>query len=389
MLAARAAIAEPLGEAPRPRGMKRTTTHVVLPLLLTLAACEGGPPLPGDDAGPPASDGGAGDAAADPFAEVDRVARAHAAAIGPFGLAIYGGDDRLLFQRMYGDFAPDRRVAVASASKWISGLTLFRLISDGRLSLDSTTGQVLGWSGVRAAITLRHLLSFTSGLPPAATCTANPLLRLADCVAQIEKLTLTAAPGARFDYGSTHLAVAARMAEVTTGKTWNEIFSEQIRAPLGLPAAVTYYTAPNQAVGQQNPLVAGGLVASMDEYAKLMGLLSRRGVLGGQRLIRDDLFSEQARLPYPKAEIGESPMRQVGYSFLYGLTAWLECATPAAGCAVISSPGAFGWTPWLDREAGYYAILGTLNTGSGGKVVKASVDAAQALKPAIRAALGR
>lgn len=367
------------------------STAALVTLLLPLSACEGGgPPMtPTGDGAPAASDGGVGDAAADPFAQVDRVARASAAAVGPFGLAIYGGDDRLLFQRMYGDFAPDRRVAVASASKWVSGLTLLRLISDGRLSLERTTGQALGWSGARAAITLRHLLSFTSGLPPDATCTANPLTRLADCVAQIEQLALVAAPGARFDYGSTHLAVAARMAEVAMGKTWNEIFSEQLRAPLGLPAAVTYYTLPNQALGMQNPLVAGGLLASMDEYATFMGLLFRRGTLGGQRLIRDDLFTEQARAPYPAAVIGESPMRQVGYSYLYGLTAWLECETPAAGCAVISSPGAFGWTPWIDREAGYYAILGTLNTGSGGKVVKASVDAAQALKPAIRAALGR
>jgi hypothetical protein len=42
----------------------------------------------------------------------------------------------------------------------------------------------------------------------------------------------------------------------------------------------------------------------------------------------------------------------------YGLTAWLECATPATGCSTISSPGAFGFTPWLDRSSGYYAILG-------------------------------
>lgn len=82
-------------------------------------------------------------------------------------------------------------------------------------------------------------------------------------------------------------------------------------------------------------------------------------------------------------------MQQAGYPFLYGLTAWLECDTPATGCAVISSPGAFGFTPWIDRDTGYYAIIGTLNTNSSGKVVKASIDAAQALKPAIRTALGK
>ena len=36
----------------------------------------------------------------------------------------------------------------------------------------------------------------------------------------------------------------------------------------------------------------------------------------------------------------------------------LAISTPATGCSSISSPGAFGFTPWLDRITGYYAILG-------------------------------
>jgi len=363
------------------------TASLVLSTLLA-AGCSGGNADLGYLDGGTTSDGGSTDMA-NRFAEVDRIAQANAAAVGAFGLAIYGSGDQLLFQKMYGDFSPDRRVAVASSSKWISGLTLFRLVSDGRLSLDSTTGTVLGWTGPKSAITLRQLLSFTSGLPPDANCTLNPSIKLQDCVSQIAQLNLTATPGTRYDYGSTHLAVAGRMAEVVTGKTWNDLFAEQLRTPLGLPAEVTYYTAPNQLMGQQNPLVAGGLVVSMNEYAPLLGLLFRRGLLSGQRIIRDDLFTDQAKTPYPSAVIGESPMQQAGYPYLYGLTAWLECDTPATGCQVISSPGAFGFTPWIDRDAGYYAIIGTLNTTSSGKVVKASVDTAQQLKPAIRAALGK
>ncbi|ADO71673.1 hypothetical protein [Stigmatella aurantiaca] len=46
------------------------------------------------------------------------------------------------------------------------------------------------------------------------------------------------------------------------------------------------------------------------------------------------------------------------------------------GCSSISSPGAFGWTPWVDRDAGYYAILGMqLSSGDAtGGVVAFSVD---------------
>ena len=48
---------------------------------------------------------------------------------------------------MYGNFSADQRVAIASASKLVSGATLFRLVDAGYLTLDTTTGQVLGWTG--------------------------------------------------------------------------------------------------------------------------------------------------------------------------------------------------------------------------------------------------
>jgi len=68
------------------------------------------------------------------WAEVDRVARATMAIddIEDAGLAIYNARDELVFERMYGDFAPDRRIAVAAASKMVAGLVLFDLSIDGR-----------------------------------------------------------------------------------------------------------------------------------------------------------------------------------------------------------------------------------------------------------------
>jgi hypothetical protein len=62
------------------------------------------------------------------------------------------------------------------------------------------------------------------------------------------------------------------------------------------------------------------------------------------------------------------------------------CGTPAAGCAVLSSPGAFGFTPWLDRAAGYYAILGMeLDRGAvENGVVDFAVRLQQELEPLIR-----
>jgi D-alanyl-D-alanine-carboxypeptidase/D-alanyl-D-alanine-endopeptidase len=323
------------------------------------------------------------------FAAVDEAARTmvQTQPIPGLGVAIYGRDGTKLFERMYGSFAPDRRVAIASASKLVSGVVLLRLVDQGLLSLDSTTGQVLGWTGEAGSIQLRHLLSFTSGLPPEQLCTYLPDTTLADCVEQIRQGGLQAAPGTRFDYGSTHLHVAGRMAEVGAGQPWNDIFAAQLRAPLGLPDDLVYYASPLQAAGTGNPLVAGGLRLSMNEYEPLLHLVFDQGRRQGQQLLDEALFSQQAVEPFPDVVVGRSPAAVIG--FRYGLAAWLECSTPASGCSTISSPGAFGFTPWVDREAGYYAIIGMEVTDrqASDEIANFGVALAQQIKPLIPAAL--
>lgn len=335
----------------------------------------------------PTPDSGGIDAIARAVEPIVDAARAKEASTPALALAIYDEDDRRLYARAWGDFATDRRVALASASKLVSGLVLLRLVDAGVLSLDSTTGAVLGWQGDGATISLRHLLSFTSGLTPEAACTLQAGTTLASCVATIAATPLVAMPGERYDYGSTHLHVAARMAEVASGKPWAALFAEQVKTPLGLGAEVAYFTAPRQAAGQQNPLIAGGLRASMDEYAKILGAVFHGPK--GKVPLSQGLVTSMGIEPYPAATIGNSPFANAGLPYHYGFTAWLECSTPATGCARISSPGAFGFTPWLDRQKRYYAILGMQLDSTSSGVVKFALDLEQALQPAIVGALGR
>jgi CubicO group peptidase (beta-lactamase class C family) len=345
---------------------------VILPAMLALAACNGN----GD------SDASDMD---NPFDAVDSAARSafESEGIAGMGLAVYSRDGTKLFEKMYGNFSADQRVAIASASKLVSGATLFRLIDAGYLTLDTTTGQVLGWTGDHAPITLRQLMSFTSGLAPENRCTYSGTVTLADCVDTISQTGMTATPGTRFDYGSVHLEVAGRMAEVVTGKSWNELFAQAMRDPLGLPADIVYYANPLKATGTDNPLLAGGLRVSMNEYEHILHFVFDKGVWQGSALLAPGIFDTQTVTPYPDATIGKSP----GGELRYGLTAWLECSTPQTGCAVISSPGAFGFTPWLDRDAGYYAILGMQAGNNSATHFGANLE--QQLKPLIVQALSQ
>jgi D-alanyl-D-alanine-carboxypeptidase/D-alanyl-D-alanine-endopeptidase len=343
--------------------------------ILLLAACGGDDDSPTEPPVPAA------------FAEVDNAART---AFGthqvPMGLAVYDHEGNKVFERMYGEFSADRRVPIASASKLVSGVTIFRLIDAGYMTLDSTTGALLGWSGTKGEITLRHLLSFTSGLEPEHSCTYQPDIALADCVEQIGQTELLGPPGSRFDYGSTHLHVAGLMAQLAVGSDWNDIFHEQIRKPLQLAPEFSYYAAPRQGRDTRpiNPLLAGGMRASMNDYERVLHFVFDKGIWQGSPLLAPSIFDSQTIAPYPDAAIGASPRTLERY----GLTAWLECSTPATGCTSISSPGVFGFTPWLDRTAGYYAILGMeLDDVQADRGLGTGIQ--QTLKPLIADAIAR
>jgi D-alanyl-D-alanine-carboxypeptidase/D-alanyl-D-alanine-endopeptidase len=308
------------------------------------------------------------------------------AGVSNFGLTIWNVNDRKIYEYMAGGFTAGTRVAIASASKLVSTLVIFEVIRRGQLSLDSTTGQVLAWTGPNARITLRHLLSFTSGLQREAPCTLNPLVTLAACVDTIAMTPAISAPGTHFDYGSTHLHVAARMAEVVSGSTWAELFAETLRTPLGLPEDVAYYTFPRQPAGRINPLIAGGIRASSADYAKFLALAFHKGSLGAVTIGTPALFDAQAREPFPDVTIGFSPFVEARY----GLGSWLMCDQPAMGCPVVTSPGAFGFTPWLDRDAGYYAIIAMeLSNTSNDRPAAFTIKLLQQLQPLIRTQLGR
>jgi CubicO group peptidase (beta-lactamase class C family) len=317
---------------------------------------------------------------------VDSITRAMIAANPSYGrltVSVYNANNVRVYERSYGGFSPTSTIAVASASKLIAGTLLLDLVARGELALDRTTSSVLGWTGTRGTITLQHLLSFTSGLTPEAGCTLNPLITLAACVNEIASSTLVAAPGVRFDYGSTHLHVAARMAEVVTGKSWNTLYRERLADPLGIDASSRFFALPNAALGANNPLAAGGLRISARDYARLLAVVFHKGRTLGVAVGTTALFDAQAREPYPTVTVGASP--GAAFGFRYGLSAWLQCSTPATGCAVISSPGAFGFTPWIDRQTGYYATIALEESIGSGATFGTTL--ALLIEPAIRSAL--
>ena len=199
----------------------------------------------------------------------------------------------VVYSHALGGFSPTSPVLVGSGSKWVSATVLLRLVEQGVLSLDATTGSILQdasgqpWTGNLGQARLRHLLSFTTGISGDVPASENTDLTLDEAVKIVyaDQGASASPAGSYFHYGSTHLRIAARMAEVATGKTWSQIVREQLGNPLGWPLSANF-GGPNY-----NP--AGGLYISGQDYERFLSLQLRRGLFGGQRLLAEALLDQQ------------------------------------------------------------------------------------------------
>lgn len=296
-------------------------------------------------------------------APIDALIQSRLGPIGPGAAFLLAKDGVVIHRKAYGTYTATTTVLIASASKWLSGALVMRLVDEGALSLDDTAGAYIPSfaTGPKAAITLRQLYSHTSGLPGGqagdAPCLADRSTTLAACADQIAGLALVAEPGSAFNYGGNSMQVAARMAEVATGKKWRDLFKDEIADPLGM-------TRTSFGFGD-NPLVAGGAVSGVDDYGAFLQMLVGGGTWQGRRILSEAAIGEMLKDETNGAAIVYSPWApyesqdpSVSKPVRYGIGNWREVVDPVTGAAIESSShGAFGTGPWIDRSRGLAGIL--------------------------------
>jgi CubicO group peptidase (beta-lactamase class C family) len=271
-------------------------------------------------------------------------------------------DGRLLFRLDRGRIAPDARLPVASASKWMAAALVMTLVDEGKLSLDEPIGPRLPeFTGPAGAITLRQILSYTSGqgsLKGLVDVRQPPDLSLRESARRIAALPLADPPGAVFKYGSPAFQIAGALAEQATGQTWAALFEARIARPLGMShtswGAPLNPGLPPEAV--RNPNLQGGVVTTADDYARFLGMIAAGGEWGGRRILSAGAVAEMARAQ----TLGKSMAFMPGGAeagLQYGLGEWCEAVGADGDCTVVSSPGALGTYPWIDRRSGVYGLF--------------------------------
>jgi CubicO group peptidase (beta-lactamase class C family) len=161
-----------------------------------------------------------------------------------------------------------------------------------------------------------------------------------------------------FDYGGASFLLAGVVAEKVGAKPWQTLFQERIASPLGMTSS--YYGDPRAHLeGRRDltsPNLQAGLYTSAGDYLRFLHMVAHRGELDGRRVLSAERIALQERTRLRGVEKfylpgGAKP------EYEYGLGVWCEVIAADHSCPVVSSPGAWGTYPWIDRGRNLVGLL--------------------------------
>lgn len=297
---------------------------------------------------------------------------------------------------------------IASMTKPVVAIGILMLEDEGKLSVDDPVekhlpefkGQMLVQSKTAEAvtlvkpprpITLKDLLTHTSGLPGGPPPGIGDLYTkrhrtLSEAVHAFSQRPLDFAPGTKWSYCNTGIDTLGRVIEVASGKSFEAFLEERLFGPLGMKDTTCYAPAANldrlaalyqkdkdglkrieSFIGDQPdgkyPLPAGGLYSTAADLAKLYQMMLDRGSVGGRRYLSEAGVERMTRNHTGDLRAGFTDGIVMGLG-------WQIVGTPK-GVTEMLSPGtyghggAFGTQGWIDPKRGMFFILMVQRSGFG------------------------
>jgi len=270
-------------------------------------------------------------------------------------------DNETIFQKYFGNYKPETIAYIASSGKWLAAATIAALVDEGKLSWDDKVSKWLPeFTDVKGEATLSHLLSHTAGYPDYQPIGERPdnYQSLKESVSHIVSLSADTLPGTKFKYGGLALQVAGRIAELATGKCWEDIFQEKIAKPLGMQS--THFTPVDETPGH-NPMLGGGARTSLQDYANFLNMISNNGMYKGKRILSAVIIKQMQadHVGSAKVNAGEfvENVRGSLRKDIYGLGEWREEVNAKGEAVLISSPSWAGAYPWIDKVNHVYGFF--------------------------------
>lgn len=260
-------------------------------------------------------------------------------------------------------FTPETISAIMSLSKTFTATAVMAAVQDGLVELDVPIIEYWPEFTINSRfeddpqkkITLRHLLSHTSGIGQIAPV-GN--LRDASCgtfekhVQSVSNTWLRHKVGEKYFYGDIGYDLAAYIIQIRSGQPWAEYLKEKVFTPLNMPNCSVdpefIRNHPNRAVGhmrnvKQLPLAgdvpmhgAGGVYANARELTRFAQFFLNWGKVDGQTVLDENLVKAMVTPSIHNKNYG------LGISILHDYHGTYQLAHSGGGLGFVSG---MHWLP--------------------------------------------
>jgi CubicO group peptidase (beta-lactamase class C family) len=270
---------------------------------------------------------------------------------------------------------------IASMTKPITATAVLMLQDEGKLSVEDPVGKYIPElahlktaDGVEHVVTIRHLLTHTSGMSEISQDEARSSHTLADVIPHYAAKPLQFVPGSRWTYCQSSINTAARVVERVSGQSFPEFLEKRLFGPLGMKDTTFYLTpeqekrlaksyartpegelkeAPNvillgkRATDRDRfPAANGGLFSTARDYGAFARMILNRGSLNGKQYLKPESVALMTSIRTGDLQTGFTPGNGWGLGWCVirepqGVTGMLSPGTFGHG-------GAYGTQAWID-----------------------------------------
>lgn len=242
----------------------------------------------------------------------------------PGGALVITKGSRIVHARGFGDDGNGRPVTpstgflLGSMSKSFTALAVMQLADQKRIQLDAPAKKYLPWfrmgnDGAGDAITVRHLLAHTSGIPTMAPQAVGGNASLRAHVEALRDASLLAPPGSRHVYSSPNYLVLGAIVEAVTGRSFAEYLQNEILRPTGMLQSFTsqeeamqagmarghryWFGIPIATVLPPEPgrLPTAAVISSVNDLGRFLIMQQDGGRAAGRQLLSSKALSEMHR----------------------------------------------------------------------------------------------
>lgn len=279
---------------------------------------------------------------------------------------------------------------IASMSKPVLGTLILMLQDEGKLSVDDPVEKYLPeFKGLKTAdgkparVTIRHLLTHTSGMGEITGEQARDCKTLAAAIPLYLAKPVGFTPGSKWVYCQSGINTAGRIAEVVTGEPLDKLLRQRLFDPVEMKDTTFYLTEqqlPRLAKSYRRtdkgeleateirflngksptsldrfPAPNGGLFSTAPDYARFCQMILRGGELDGKRYLKPETVKLMTTIQTDSLKTGFTEGNGWGLGWCVvrepqGITATLSPGSFGHG-------GAYGTQAWIDPATKRVYIL--------------------------------